>query len=76
MVVIKHRLYLLIQAVLENLFFCFPTQKHCSVGDFYNIGFIMISVSVHSVQYQLSIKPVNLTMVCLSLPLPWPCMSD
>ena len=42
-VVMKHRLYIFIQAVLENLFYCFPTKKRCSFLDVYKSGFRMTS---------------------------------
>ena len=32
----------LIQAILESLFYCFQTQKPCSVRDVSKTGFIMI----------------------------------
>ena len=41
LVVIKYRLY------LENVFYCFLTQKHCSFREAYKTGFIMIFVRVH-----------------------------
>ena len=47
LVVIKHRLYLLTQAILENLIYCFVTQTNWSIRDINTTGFIMISVSVH-----------------------------
>ena len=37
--VIKHRLHLLIQAVLENLLYCFLTQKHCFTRDVNKISY-------------------------------------
>ena len=46
-VVIKHRLYLLTQAILENFIYCFVTQNNLSIRDINKICFIMISVSVH-----------------------------
>ena len=45
----------LIQTVLENLFYSFLTQKHCSIRDVNKIGFLMIYVSVH-----VTIKPVKI----------------
>ena len=42
-----------------NLFYCFLTQKHCSIRDVNKIGFIMISVSGHVTFKSVKIMHLN-----------------
>ena len=59
LVVIKHRLYLSIKAISENLFKCFLTQNHWSIRDINKNGFIMTSVSLHATFKSVKIMHLN-----------------